>query len=463
MGLQPTQSNPFFNLAMIRNAKMFFGRTDLLQHFYDAIENRQSVSLLGSHHIGKSSFLWCAALPEIQAHFLVDLSHHIFVFLDLREYLHKTSEDFFHRVSKEVISQSAKVAELHMHIEGTGEDAFSSVLDQLAEHGYFPVLLLDAFDNLTRNKHFGPEFLAFLRAHASMGLVSYVTASTAPLYEVCHHDIADSPFFNIFYTYTLEAMTPEEAGELINVPAREAGLPFTDMEVVLLRKLAGRHPFFIQRVCYALFREKLMHSDGEIDVPHLKQVVYKDLQPHFQDTWDRLSEEQQKLLLDEAQRKGDVLRKLPEFSESSLFRQFVRNICHMKLFQMTVDELANTLEQLDDLKVLGDANLRLMEMVSSRLTKSSVSSPIEKGIVVREVLYEAFERLRGIGVRSDSAPGWRLYNILYYRYFKYHLKNEPIATRLGLSTRQYYRERDKAIEALLNILLEMEYAPAAQK
>ncbi len=52
---------------------------------------------------------------------------------------------------------------------------------------------------------------------------------------------------------------------------------------------------------------------------------------------------------------------------------------------------------------------------------------------------------------------WRLYNILHYRYFKNHLKNEQIAARLEFtSTRQYFRERNKAITALLNILLEME-------
>ena len=168
--------NPYFNLATIRNPEMFFGRTLLLRRFYEAVYNRQSVSLLGPRHIGKSSFLWCAALPEMQARFPYDLSRHIFVFLDLREYLQKTCEDFFHHVSKELILQSAKVG-LSLQAESEGEDEFSSVLDQIAEQGFFPVLLLDGFDKVTRNEHFGPEFFWFLRAQASMGLVSYITAS----------------------------------------------------------------------------------------------------------------------------------------------------------------------------------------------------------------------------------------------------------------------------------------------
>ena len=46
--------------------------------------------------------------------------------------------------------------------------------------------------SMTLNKHFGPEFFAFLRAHATSGKVSYVTASIAPLYEVRHRGIAGS-------------------------------------------------------------------------------------------------------------------------------------------------------------------------------------------------------------------------------------------------------------------------------
>ena len=146
--------NPYFNLAIIRSPDMFFGRTLLLRRFYEAIFNRQSVSLRGPRYIGKSSFLWCASLPEVQARFPYDLRYHIFVYLDLREYLQKTCEDFFHSVSKEMIMQSSKVG-LILQAEGKGEDEFSSVLDQVAEHGFFPVLLLDGFDKVTRNEHFG--------------------------------------------------------------------------------------------------------------------------------------------------------------------------------------------------------------------------------------------------------------------------------------------------------------------
>lgn len=449
-------SNPYYYMTTIRTADMFFGRKNLLRRFYEAILNHQSVSLVGQRHIGKSSFLWCAGLPEIQEQFPFDLRRFIFVPLDLREYLYKNSTDFFQNVTREILLQSKKIPDLKLNIEGQGEEAFSLILDQIEEQNHYPVLLLDAFDNVTLNKHFGPEFFSFLRSYATMGQVSYVTSSIASLYELCHRGIVDSPFFNIFYNYTLEALTHEEALDLVRVPAQKAGAPFTDEEVLWVIKMAGRHPFFLQRVCYTLYDEKMQLEHGEVDLLHVRNQAFKDLKPHFQDTWDRLTKEQQASLQDEAQQKDRQNREFPELSESAFFRQFVRNTCKVGLFNMSVEELELALDKNSDPRALGETNLRLLKSVSRRFSNDNETSTVERGLAIREVLNEAFERLRGSATRSDSDPTLQDYNILYYRYFKYHLKNEQIAARIGISVRQYFRYRTKAIEALLNILFEME-------
>ena len=75
---------------------------------------------------------------------------------------------------------------------------------------------------------------------------------------------------------------------------------------------------------------------------------------------------------------------------------------------------------------------------------------------MREVLRSAFERMRAQGTRTDSAYEWRLYNVLYYRYFKYHLRIAQIKARLGVEERQFFRYREDALEALFNILSEQE-------
>ena len=292
-----------------------------------------------------------------------------------------------------------------------------------------------------------------------MGLVSYVTASIKSLYEVCHPNIVGSPFFNIFYSYTLETLTPEETRALITVPTMRAAMPFTDAEVALVLKLAGRHPFFIQRVCHVLYEEKLLREGGEVEEQRLKNLAYRELLPRFQSTWEELSKTHQILLQDEAQQKENLQRELPELSESALFRHFVRKTCEVGMLQMTTDELEAALDKIDDPQTLGMTNLRLMRTVKQRLEKDATLSTTKRGIIIREILNEALEHLRGSGSRTESAPEWKHYNILHYRYFKHRLKNEQIAARLGFtSIRQFYRERNKALELFLSVLLEMERA-----
>lgn len=131
-----------------------------------------------------------------------------------------------------------------------------------------------------------------------------------------------------------------------------------------------------------------------------------------------------------------------------------------KAANITIDELEKLLDRMEDNRFLGESDLADLYCVSTRL-KQEASAPalIEKGIAVREVLNAALEQLRGAGLRHDAAPDWRSYNILYYRHFRYHMKNEQISARLQFtSIRQYYRERNKALEALLIALLELENA-----
>ncbi len=452
-------NNPYGRLTPILDPHEFIGRAEVVQDLYTAIADKQSVAITGLRRIGKSSLLHYLPSPEAQRRFApgVDLNRYLFVLADFGEHLHKSSEDFFNALGAELISQSRSYPLTLEFPKETGEDRFYELLNRINEQGFYPVILLDEFDKITLNSQFDASFFSFLRALAIRGRVSYVTASQATLREVAHRDLSGSPFFNIFYTCTLGPLDPEEARELVTRPAQEAHLPFTESEIALVLKLAGRHPFFIQRVCHFLFEEKLQRDDGAIDEQNVKNLAYRDLFPHFQDLWDRLSEAERTAIQDEAQQKNHSRRELPELSESAFFRQFVRHIRQVRLFQMTGDELENALNKLDDPAALGTSDLRLMKIVSQRFSKEKPPSAVEKGMAIREILNAALERLHGQGQRTDSAPDWRFYNILYYRYFRHRLGNQQIAARVLFSSeRQYYRARKQAIDALLNVLFEME-------
>ncbi len=470
--------NPYYEVSGVRNPVLFMGRVDILRRLFSAIAPMQSISLLGTRRIGKSALIQHMYRPKIQQQSAVgnDLRHHLFVLIDLGEFLYKTSEDFFRSVSEHVIAQLRKKLEPSpMQPElpdyERGDDLFEAVLDEARDLGFHTVLLLDGFDNILRNRSFDLEFLRVLRALA--GKVSYVITSVAPLQEICHQAIADSPFFNIFGApYRLEPLTQAEAEQLVQEPSRQANHPFTAVETAWVLSLAGRHPFFIQRVCYFLFEEKLARDEtthlneeqpavGEMsDLNKVKGQAYNDLLPHFNHMWERLTSEERQELLKEALHISDTSWQAPfrEFSGSELFHDFVLEKAGTPFFQLNVEELEKALERLADPLVLGASNLKSLKSVARRLqSKGQPVSVLETGRAISQILKEAWERLHGSDERSDYAAEWRFYNILYYRYFrKQPLKNAHIAARIGFSPRQYYRERNKAIEALLNVLLEME-------
>lgn len=451
--------NPYQNFSAVRTPEMFFGRALLLRRIYSAIESRQCLSLVGTRHIGKSSVLAHMYLPEVQRSSSYDLHGFIFVQLDLRDYRQKTSEFFFESVSERII---ARCHDLHLGGGShKGADQFSFVLAQIVERGFYTVLLLDAFDNIMYNEHFDLDFFSFLRAQTRY--VSYVTASVAPLQDICRQDVKQSPFFNIFSCHEIGPLTSDEAHALVTIPTQQTYYSFTDSEVEWILSLAGRHPFFIQRVCHWLLEEKYQQDSHTVDLDTVKERVYKDLHPHFKALWGDLSESQQKRFETQIQQGETQQKILPELYESALFRRFVCEADDIRIIeittQITAEEVEKLLDSLDSLQRLGESNMRYLKIVSTRLKNHSIT---EAGKVIREILKEAFEHTRGSGtIRQDSASDWRFYNILYYRYFGPHyyrkVTSEQLAARLNYtSTRNYFRDRKKAIEALLDAVLEME-------
>ena len=446
-------NNPYQYTMAVGTSEMFFGRLYILRQIYSAINSKQSISLVGSRRIGKSSILNCMRLPEIQKRFEFDFSRHIFISLNIAEYRYRNRYDFFQLVNKQIFDEARKVmGDLELGSKGDQEN-FAVLLSDIKSHRFHLVLLMDSFDHIARNEEFDVDFFNFLRSQCNK--VSYVTASTAQLSKICHQKIEDSPFFNIFSQCMVGAFTPNEACQMIVEPAARVGFPFTDEETKWLMANAGYHPFFLHCACRILFDEKSAQNIMAINLQLQEQKIYEGLYSYFEDAWNHLEPRQQEILKQEMQQKEPSSFSMPEFSSSKLFQKYVRARYHLLIFELNVEELEKALDRLNEPRELGKSNLRLLTRVSQLL--SADTSVTQKGIVIRDVLREAHERMRGSGARSDLSFDWCRYNILYYRYFKHHLQNEQISARLQFnSTRQYFRERGRALEALLNELLEME-------
>jgi hypothetical protein len=71
------------------------------------------------------------------------------------------------------------------------------------------------------------------------------------------------------------------------------------------------------------------------------------------------------------------------------------------------------------------------------------------------VLKQAIERLRPEGQRRMTAPDWLLYNILELKFVEGRRVRE-VARRLAVSESDLYRKQRVAIEAVAQMLAEME-------
>lgn len=76
---------------------------------------------------------------------------------------------------------------------------------------------------------------------------------------------------------------------------------------------------------------------------------------------------------------------------------------------------------------------------------------------LRVVLLRAIEQLRPAGQQKMTSPEWTLYNILQLRFIE-KVKVRDVAIRLALSEPDLYRKQRVAIEALADVLLELEQA-----
>jgi hypothetical protein len=452
--------NPFQALNPIGEPDMFFGPFAVLNRLFSAVAGRQNVSLIGSRHSGKTTLLRCMMLLALQEQFGYDFSHYLFIYLDVRNCLRKTCDGFFEFLCEEIIAACQGRVDISPSSK-TGEDRFIDLLRQLQAKHFYPVLLLDAFDTITSSKAFDPQFFMFLRAQATARLVSYVTATIKPLKEISHPAVQGSPFFNIFGVYRVRPLALDEARNLIMIPSHRAGCPFTDVECAWILGLTGGHPFFIQRACYLLFEEKCDLQDKRpprnINLDALEAAIYDDLTPHFEYLWNDLSAAQKK----EARSKdaSKLEQHCPELAGSPLFRRYALAPRKLPPPGELVESLKDALKHLDSPALLARSRFRQLKIVRASIEQNGATSAFEEGKAVREVFYEALEMLKGEGTRTDTDPAWLSYNILSYNYFhkKSYLTQQAIATKhLAISLRQYHREKDEAIIALCDCLLEME-------
>ncbi len=128
---------------------------------------------------------------------------------------------------------------------------------------------------------------------------SFVVADAYPLYQISQDHW--SPFFNVFSSLRLKAMTAEDAEELIVRPAQTVQVTFDQNAVRQVKYLSGCKPYYIQVLCTSIF-EWLLSSKTCVtvnaDIVNLALDRCLDhLSEHFWNMWRRLTPGQKTYLL----------------------------------------------------------------------------------------------------------------------------------------------------------------------
>ncbi len=284
------KENPYQVSRPVNNSHDFFGRERVFRFIYQMLLSNESVNIIGSRRIGKTSFLNVVPNQEVQQNFFGERifdDQALFVFIDMQSQKTTVPHDFLSRIAEQIHDNGF---DINPQIQ-TYHD-FEKILQQLTHEGRRIFILLDEFDSVAQNEHFDIEFYDMLRHYQQRYLVSYVVASTKGIKEVSKSTVTSSEFFGIFRVLRLALLHEDDANDLI---CKDDSL---SVHMHFVKLTAGCHPFFISQLCFYLFH----FHQYEHDTPTEKireQALYQFLEEafdHFAYYWEHLSTEERSVL-----------------------------------------------------------------------------------------------------------------------------------------------------------------------
>jgi AAA ATPase domain len=317
---------PFHVGSAIQNPKEFVGREQLLIQLYDAMAQRQSVSLHGERRTGKTSLLrrLAAADPQLSQHLPATC---VPVYFDFQKYSSAPAADIWRALSEAIgretrarrpdqteaalrfLAEAAAACAPGAHPQVIGADV-GQALGHLRAAELLPVLLLDEFEQTALNPELGPRLYDTLRSlTGEAGGLMYIVATRTGLGKL-QQDVREasyrrisSPFFNIFTRVDLPCFNDEEAIELLYRYFGQAGREFLALAERLSADLGflfdqtGFHPFFLQALCYHLCQHL-----NQPEWPHglaraaALQTFIRDAEEHFAYYWDVSDPAEQRMM-----------------------------------------------------------------------------------------------------------------------------------------------------------------------
>ena len=296
-------SSPYISGPPIQDPSNFFGRREAVGRIYAMLSGPQlqPLMLLGLRRAGKTSLMNYVAHPRIMATMLRRPEDHILAYVNLEADV-RTPSDFYRLLARRILEAAKQLPSMYSTLLTVhGADACNlSLVERLIEAINRKVtILLDEFETLTGHAAFGTDFFNGLRSLVARYPFAWITASYRNLYELgSAAHVESSPFFNVFnQSITVGAMTADEVQELVMLPSRQAGRPFTQGDASWIEQVAGGLPCFIQKLSELLFDAREIMPENQVAAREsaarafLQWAVY-----HFNHYWKHFSDDEREAL-----------------------------------------------------------------------------------------------------------------------------------------------------------------------
>jgi hypothetical protein len=291
--------NPFIAGPII-DPQWFIGRRYEISYLLSAIQNRLSVCVIGEPHIGKTSLLKYVANPS-----LTDSTgpEHVFIYRDgmsLRD--QNTPAKFWQSVLREVVTRIKKkevkrrISELIGNINRSA-DCVRLAMEVLIENNLVMVLIIDELDVMVSEPRLADiSFWGQFRYLASARLFCFLSASRHDLFTVntiLNRALTDhmpqyrnlgSPIFNIADSIYLRPFIDVEVSRFFEKTS--ASSSFTPLDINIIRKLSGGHPYLLQKAGSHLWRFKSQNET--VDYQRYIETLLENTDDYMQDVWMQL-------------------------------------------------------------------------------------------------------------------------------------------------------------------------------
>jgi hypothetical protein len=297
--------NPFSYGKPIDDPARFIGRSREIGQVYSRLLSAfESSSIVGERRTGKTSLLKILAHPNTQAAYGLDPQKYTFVYQDFLFLDENTVPTrFWQRVLKSVrravVGHADIIAEIDLALKAETIDnyALDDIFTIIDDNDQHIVLLLDEFEQVTRNQNFDNDFFGGLRALAIHHNLALITSSRQNLVQLTHSEqLRSSPFFNIFASINLRNFSEKDAIDLIEKYLSDTEVRFGLSELNVIFAIAGYNPYFLQMACHHLFAAYQQGLDDIARRRYLIEEARREGASIFKDFWTSSPSSQQILL-----------------------------------------------------------------------------------------------------------------------------------------------------------------------